>query len=68
MTITQLNLGNELNERIQKLKIERKKYKDAFDVVCLFIKGVPEASIEIKNTSYKIEATKTSILEGFPAK
>jgi len=67
MTTTQLKLAIELNERIQKLKQERLKYKNAFDKICLFLKDSSEASIEIKNTTYKIEEPELSILQEFPA-
>ena len=58
MTITQLNLANELNERIQKLKEQREKYKKAFNIVTKniqFEKNVIIPVLNNENDNFSIE-------------
>jgi hypothetical protein len=66
MTITQLNLGNELNEEIQKHKTERQKYKVAFDIVTEDIKNMgEEVDLEINTFSPEQKETHSFPLEEF---
>lgn len=47
MKVTQLNLGNELFNKLEKLKKEREKYKNSFDSVCESEKSRPARKLFI---------------------
>lgn len=61
MTEAKLKLGNELFEKLEKLKSSRNNYKEAFDFLC---KASPEEFIPIRIKYDKVEEEKNiDILE-----
>ena len=61
MTISQLNLANELNDRIQKLKTEREKHKKAFDITCANIKEDKLVIVPVLNSKVKVHSIEDDI-------